>query len=437
MPSLIQRLVPSKPEGPWFVCYAMLMAFLTYSCMYALRRPFTVGTFEGMTAFGFDYKILLILLQGFGYLLSKFIGIKVVSEMGPNGRPRAIILLTGIAGLALIAFAVAPYPWNSFFLLLNGLPLGMIWGLVFSYLEGRRSTELLGAGLCVSFIFSSGFVKSAGMAVMIHWGVSEFWMPAVTGGLFYIPLVILVFLLNQVPPPSAEDIRERALRSPMPRAARAHLFREYATGIILLVIVYTLLTIYRDYRDNFAADVWIALGYGDRPELFTVSEIPISLGILAAMGLVMLIRNNALALMVNHAMIFVGLLGGLLATILFEQGILPAPAWIILVGLGLYLGYVPFNAFLFERFMATFRHPGNACFLIYVADAFGYLGSFGTLIYKNFLHAGSSPLSFFTGMSYWVGGLGSALTLASGFYFAAKARRLKQRQMETSGGSGD
>jgi hypothetical protein len=211
----------------------------------------------------------------------------------------------------------------------------------------------------------------------------------------------------------------------MSKSERAHLFREYAPGIIMLVVVYTLLTIYRDYRDNFAADVWVALGYGDRPELFTVSEIPISFGILASMGMVMLIRNNAMALMVNHAMIFVGLLGGLLATILFEQGILPAPAWIILVGLGLYLGYVPFNAFLFERFMATFRHPGNACFLIYVADAFGYLGSFGTLIYKNFLHAGSSPLAFFTAMSYWVGGLGAVLTLGSAYYFSQKAKALK------------
>ena len=49
---------------------------------------------------------------------------------------------------------------------LNGLPLGMIWGLVFGYMEGRRVSEVLGAILCASFILSSGVVKSVGAWLM-------------------------------------------------------------------------------------------------------------------------------------------------------------------------------------------------------------------------------------------------------------------------------
>lgn len=79
---------------------------------------------------------------------------------------------------------------------LNGLPLGMIWGIVFSYLEGRKTTEILGIILCTSFIVSSGVVKSAGMWIMQYWGVSEFWMPVVTGALFLLPLLVL-FLLEK------------------------------------------------------------------------------------------------------------------------------------------------------------------------------------------------------------------------------------------------
>ena len=45
---------------------------------------------------------------------------------------------------------------------INGLPLGMVFGLVMAYLEGRRQTEMLAAVLCASFIVSSGFVKSVG-----------------------------------------------------------------------------------------------------------------------------------------------------------------------------------------------------------------------------------------------------------------------------------
>jgi hypothetical protein len=31
--------------------------------------------------------------------------------------------------------------------------LGMLWGVVFSYVEGRKTTDFIGAALAVSFIF--------------------------------------------------------------------------------------------------------------------------------------------------------------------------------------------------------------------------------------------------------------------------------------------
>ncbi len=37
----------------------------------------------------------------------------------------------------------------------------------------------------------------------------------------------------------------------------------------------------------------------------------------------------------------------------------------ILVGLGLYTGYIPYNAIFFERLIAVFRMSGNVGFLIY------------------------------------------------------------------------
>ncbi len=60
-----------------------------------------------------------------------------------------------------------PAPWNVAALFLNGLPLGLIWGLVFGFMEGRRTSEVLGAILCASFILSSGVVKSVGKALII------------------------------------------------------------------------------------------------------------------------------------------------------------------------------------------------------------------------------------------------------------------------------
>lgn len=405
-----------------FSVYAILAAFSTYTCMYAFRKAFTVATFDGMVYAGVDYKIWLIAAQVIGYTLSKFIGIKVVAEMGPQGRARSILALIGIAGAALLGFALVPPPYNIPFLFLNGLPLGMVWGLVFSYLEGRRFTEVLGAGLSASFIFSSGFVKSIGSYTMQAWGTSPFWMPIVTGLLFSLPLLFFVWMLGQLPPPSAEDEKLRTKREPMNAEERWRFMRTFATGLVLLIVVYAMLTAYRDFRDNFAAEIWQALGYGDSPAIFTLTEIPVAVAVLVIMGLVMFIKDNLRALMVNHLFILIGVImvGG--GTAAFQAGVLSAPVWMILIGFGLYMGYVPFNSIFFDRLIAAFKYVSNVGFMIYLADAFGYLGSVGVLFYKDFGQPDLSWLSFFIASSYVLASVGTVLTLASMAYFWRKHR---------------
>ena len=91
----------------------------------------------------------------------KFIGLRVIAEMRSAGRARDDPRVDrGCRGLRWSLFAVAPAGVKVAAMFLNGLCLGMIWGLVFSYMEGRRSSEILGAVLCASFIVSSGAVKS-------------------------------------------------------------------------------------------------------------------------------------------------------------------------------------------------------------------------------------------------------------------------------------
>ena len=166
---------------PAFSFYCIIAAFGTYFCMYAFRKPFTAATYEGLSFFGVGLKTALIAAQVAGYTLSKFLGIKFVSEMSPGRRAIAIIGLILVAELALILFAITPAPWNIVWLFLNGLPLGMIFGLVLGFLEGRKTSEALAAGLCASFILSSGFVKSVGRILIEKYQVDIFWMPFLTG----------------------------------------------------------------------------------------------------------------------------------------------------------------------------------------------------------------------------------------------------------------
>lgn len=422
MSRMVQKWLHNSNQ--WlFTIIVSLAAFSTYSCMYAFRKPFAVATFSDLEYWNIDYKILLISAQVIGYTLSKFAGIKIVSEMKDNKRGLGIVLLITVAAVSLLLFAIVPAPYNIIFLFLNGLPLGMVWGFVFAYLEGRRVTEILGAVLSISFIFSSGFVKTIGKYVMINWGVSSYWMPFVTGMLFFLPLLLFVWLLEQVPPPDEEDIRQRTRRLPMDKKARWSFFKTFAPGLVLLILVYAMLTAFRDFRDNFAAEIWNALGFGGQAMIFTTTEIPIALAVLVIMGMIFLIKNNMHAYMIVQLIILIGVASVGVSTYLFTQGVINPALWMTLVGMGLYFGYVPFNSVLFERMIATFKYVSTAGFLIYLADAFGYLSSIGILFYKNFGEPNISWLNFFINGTYWFSLGGGILCVLSIVYFSGKYKK--------------
>lgn len=415
----------SRRHDVWFSAFAILAAFSTYFSMYAFRKPFAAGTFEGQVELPglppIDYKIVLIVTQVLGYCTSKFIGIKVISEMSAGKRALSILGVIGVAWGALLLFAVIPKPYNAICLFFNGLPLGMVWGLVFGFLEGRRLSEVLGAGLSASYIVASGFVKTIGKMV-VDAGVSEFWMPFVVGGIFALPMLFFVTLLSALPPPTEADIAARTERVPMDGPARKKFFMTYLPGLLPLVLLYILLTAYRDFRDNFAVEIWAALGYGESPEIMTTSELPIAFGVLLVLAFIMVFKDNRTALIVVHIIMAAGtaLIG--ISTLLWQMEIIGPAPWMIAVGLGLYIGYVPYGCVLFDRLIAAVGSVATAGFLIYVTDAFGYLGSVALLLYKNFGHAELSWLDFFVGFSWATAIVCTTCFVISMGYFARKTK---------------
>ncbi len=414
-----------------FSVYAILAAFGTYACMYAFRKSWAAGGFQDLSLWSIDYKILLVIAQTVGYATAKFIGIKFMAEMEPHRRPGYIIGLIAGAELFLLGFAAVPYPYNWVFFLGNGLMLGMIWGLVFSYLEGRKTSDLLGAGLSVSFVVASGWVKQVGKWIVVDLGISEFWMPVTAGAMFFLPLLGFVFLLKQLPPPNAEDRRLRTERRPMRRADRARFIAQFAGGLVVLVLIYMFLTAFRGVREDFANEIFTENGLGEAPSVFSKVEIPIALAVLGVLALTMFIRNNLKAFLFNHLLIFLGMSLIATATYLFETGQIGVTLWMILIGLGGHMGYIPFNCILFDRLIAAFRFVGNAVFLIYVADAFGYLADIGLKLYKNFGETDLSWTEFLAGTNYVMAFVVGGLTVVSGLYFLRKHRR-SNLSMETA-----
>ncbi len=411
----------SRASPGLFAAYAVAMAFSTYFAMYAFRRPFAAAYYEGSTFAGIDLKSALIISQLVGYALSKFIGIKFNSEMPPRRRAWALVVLILWAELALLAFAVLPPSGKVFALFANGIPLGMVWGIVFSFLEGRRTSEILGAGLSCAYVVASGAVKSVGR-LLLDTGISESWMPSVTGALA-LPLFLgAVYGLSKLPPPSAEDVAARTEREPMSRAERRAFVRAYLPGLVTLVLAYFLLTGYRDFRDNFAADIWKDLGLGDRASLFTLTEIPIALSVMLVLALLYLVKNNRLGLKLTYVIMGAGAVLIGLSTLLFDAGAIGPVTWMTAVGLGLYLGYVPYGCVLFDRTIAGLRIVATAVFLIYFSDAIAYGGSVGIVLYKTLGQSATSKLQFFRYLSYVTSVVSIVCLATSGRYFLKRVR---------------
>jgi Family of unknown function (DUF5690) len=435
--------MPQKPAS-WltsaspaaFTIFASAAGFATYFSMYAFRKPFAAASFDHIDGWHFplDFKVTIVIAQVIGYATSKFIGIKVIAEMRSAGRARAILGLIGMSWAALILFAVAPAAVKVAAMFLNGLFLGMIWGLVFSYMEGRRTSEVLGAVLCASFIVSSGAVKSVGLLLMSHLRVPMFWMPAATGFVF-VPLLFLgAWGLSILPPPSVDDERARVRRAPMTGREVRSFLAEYGLGVALLVATYILATALRDFRDNFAPELWGALGYADPAGVFTSAELPVAAVALIAMGIIVKVQDNRRALAVIHAMILGGLFLLGASTLAFDAGWLGPLPWMIISGAGLYVVYTPFNAMLFDRLVAVSGRVANAGFLIYVADSAGYAGSCALLLWRNLGLKQFEWLGVFKGAAYTMCLVGAALVIFSLIYFNGRARQAAVKPLPTAAG---
>jgi hypothetical protein len=138
------------------------------------------------------------------------------------------------------------------------------------------------------------------------------------------------------------------------------------------------------------------------------------------MSLLIVVKSNIRAFMINHYIILAGYAIALISTLLFQNHSINAVLWMTLIGTGLYLSYVPFNALYFERMIASYRIKGNVGFIMYIADAFGYLGSVVVLFVKQFLGLNVSWTTFFVNAVLVICSFGIIGTIIAAIYFRNK-----------------
>lgn len=403
--------------------FAAAAAFGAYFAMYGFRKPFTAGISTTTSWFGLDSKTVLVGAQVLGYTISKFVGIRFCSAIQASRRASALLGLVGTAWLALLVMPLVPTSLQPLCLLANGLPLGMVFGLVMGFLEGRRLTEAAAAGLCASFIVADGFAKSVG-SLLLGAGMPWEWMPAAAGGVFAPLLLASVWLLRRVPPPDAADVAARAERAPMTSADRSRFLHRHGLGLGLLVVAYLGITVMRSVRADFAPELWQQLGYAGQPAVFTTSELLVALLVLVANAASVVVRDNARAFALSILLASAGLVLAVAATSLLAAQAVAGFSFMVLVGLGLYLPYVAMHTTIFERLVALTRDRGNLGFLLYLADSVGYLGYVAVMFLRGPIAGSQADLLRFFVLSVEVGaGLGLVCLLAALAYFVRRSRR--------------
>lgn len=391
-----------KPMPDWiFVLWAGGTALLSYSLVYALRKLFTAAEFEGLQVFGMDYKIVVSIIQLLGYVSAKLLGIKYISELRPEGRLKFIIGSAALSEISLIAFGLLPMPYNIMALYFNGLSLGCMWGVIFSFLEGRRTTDILASIMGVSMALSSGVAKSLGLYTLNVLHVSEFWMPALIGAIAFPLLCFTGWMMTRFPQPTAADIASRSVRVTLNGHQRWALFRRFMPLLIMLFAANLLLTVQRDIKEDFIVciiDVSTVSSWA-----FAQIDSIATLVLLAAFALLSTTYDHLKVLCILLVLSTCGM--GTLAFLgaNFEQVGLPTTIWLFLQSLCLDMAYLSFQTIFFERFIACFKIKGNVGFFIITIDFVGYLGTLALLLFKEFYASHIDWASFYNSMSLYIG----------------------------------
>lgn len=391
-----------KPMPDWiFVLWAGGTALLSYSLVYALRKPFTAAEFEGLQVFGMDYKIVVSIIQLLGYVSAKLLGIKYISELRPEGRLKFIIGSAALSEISLIAFGLLPMPYNIMALYFNGLSLGCMWGVIFSFLEGRRTTDILASIMGVSMALSSGVAKSLGLYTLNVLHVSEFWMPALIGAIAFPLLCFTGWMMTRFPQPTAADIASRSVRVTLNGHQRWALFRRFMPLLIMLFAANLLLTVQRDIKEDFIVciiDVSTVSSWA-----FAQIDSIATLVLLATFALLSTTYDHLKVLCILLVLSTCGM--GTLAFLgaNFEQVGLPTTIWLFLQSLCLDMAYLSFQTIFFERFIAYFKIKGNVGFFIITIDFVGYLGTLALLLFKEFYASHIDWASFYNSMSLYIG----------------------------------
>ena len=187
--------------------------------------------------------------------------------------------------------------------------------------------------------------------------------------------------------------------------------------------MFLLVTVLRSVRDDFAPEIWKGLGLTRDPAIFTQSELIVGLSVPATAALGIFIRGNRQAFFSAVGMSLLGLLLVALTLIGLRLRWISPFSFMVLVGVGLYLPYVAVHTTIFERLVAMTRDRATIVYLMYLVDAWGYLGYVAVMLGRTFFKVEGNFLEYFITLCWIVAGLGSACLIGCWIYFGRRSAR--------------
>ena len=302
-------------------------------------------------------------------------------------------------------------------------------GVIFSFLEGRRVTDLLASLFGLSIAVSSGTAKSIGLFVVDILNVSEFWMPALIGAVALPLLAGLGYILDHLPKPTAEDKALRVERVTLDRQQRWELFRNFAPVLTLLFFANLFLTVLQDVKEDFLVKIIDVNAAGLSSWVFAKVDGVVTLIILAVFATLALVKSHIKVLSTLLTLVIAGAVTLSFVAFNYDSLQLSPLVWLFIQSLCLYFSYLSFQTIFFDRFIACFRIRGNVGFFIAMVDSIGYTGTVLVLVFKECFNPNLDWLEFYNTMAGTVGIVCCTAFTVSLFYLMQRYRKGKRKEI--------
>jgi len=407
----------------FFIAYLSITSAIAYMGSYFVRSPIYIIPMNSFPTFwGVDFKTCLTLSSEFGKLVSKLLGMFIVSRINRQSR-LVVLIIFNVVAMCLISL---PFAFLDPIYQLVGTFLAMCllsstYGIIVLYYEGRRITETLGTLSAISYLFGTGAAKSTGAFFLNY--ISPRFMPLTVACTFLPISIICMILLDMVPEPTREDVAHRSKRSKMSLKDQFSFMWTFNLGIFVLMVLNLCTLLVRNFRDYFAPEIYqYGLKTGVPEETYLAAD--------AFGGAIAILTGIFLPKVARHKVAFfimigLTLLGGLILvgfTFMFEYSILPGLPWLLSIAAGMWIVYLPINSgAMWDRLFAISRIHGTDSFLIYAVDILGGVGTIVLMFWKLFFFH-SDPGSMFVILTMVVGSIVcvGSLILFGYFYLVFK-----------------